>query len=65
MQAKAADAEQRAHAARPKLKLDGGMQADTTVSESILTGSYPGSRLHGPANVLIFPGLNAAKAWRR
>jgi malate dehydrogenase (oxaloacetate-decarboxylating)(NADP+) len=36
------------------------MQADTAVVESIITGRYPFSRLHGPANVLIFPDLNAA-----
>jgi len=60
MQAKVADAVARLHDLRPNLKVDGEMQADTAVVESILTGRYPFSRLHGPANVLIFPDLNAA-----
>ena len=45
---------------RPDLPVDGEMQADTAVVESILTGSYPFSRLQGPANVLIFPDLDSA-----
>lgn len=45
---------------RPELPVDGEMQADTAVVESILTGSYPFSRLQGPANVLIFPDLDSA-----
>ncbi len=60
MQAKVADAVARLHQLRPNLKVDGEMQADTAVVESILSGRYPFSRLHGPANVLIFPDLNAA-----
>ncbi len=60
MQAKVAEAVTRLHDLRPNLKVDGEMQADTAVVESILTGRYPFSRLHGPANVLIFPDLNAA-----
>src|SRR3989442_11391410 len=36
------------------------MQADTAVVERILTRVYPFSKLRGPANVLIFPDLNAA-----
>ena len=45
---------------RPELAVDGEMQADTAVVESILTGAYPFSRLQGPANVLIFPDLDSA-----
>ena len=60
MQAKVAEAVTRLHQVRLNLKLDGEMQADTAVVESILTGRYPFNRLHGPANVLIFPDLNAA-----
>ncbi|HVX87831.1 MAG TPA: phosphate acyltransferase, partial [Gemmatimonadales bacterium] len=44
---------------RPDLPVDGEMQADTAVVESILTGTYPFSRLQGPANVLIFPDLDS------
>jgi malate dehydrogenase (oxaloacetate-decarboxylating)(NADP+) len=60
MQAKVAEAVRRLHETRPDMKVDGEMQADTAVVESILTGRYPFNRLHGPANVLIFPDLNAA-----
>ena len=42
------------------LELDGEMQADTAVLESILEESYPWSDLTGCANVLIFPELNSA-----
>jgi malate dehydrogenase (oxaloacetate-decarboxylating)(NADP+) len=49
-----------AQARAPELELDGEMQADTAVVESILAESYPWSRLRGPANVLIFPELQSA-----
>jgi malate dehydrogenase (oxaloacetate-decarboxylating)(NADP+) len=48
------------HEKRPDLPVDGEMQADTAVVEQILTGTYPFSRLQGPANVLIFPDLDSA-----
>ncbi|HSG40649.1 MAG TPA: phosphate acyltransferase, partial [Thermoanaerobaculia bacterium] len=44
----------------PGLEIDGEMQADTAVFESILHESYPKSSLKGPANVLIFPELQSA-----
>ena len=44
----------------PKLQADGEMQADTAVVERILAERYPFARLRGPANVLIFPNLDAA-----
>ncbi len=44
----------------PDLEMDGEMQADTAVLETILQESYPWSRLQGPANVLIFPELQSA-----
>jgi malate dehydrogenase (oxaloacetate-decarboxylating)(NADP+) len=44
----------------PDLEMDGEMQADTAVLESILHESYPWSRLKQPANVLIFPELQSA-----
>ena len=59
-QAKVAEAVARLHAFRPQLQVDGEMQADTAVVEALLTRNYPFSRLHGAANVLIFPDLNAA-----
>lgn len=39
--------------------VDGEMQADTAVVEDILNGTYGFSELDGPANVLIFPNLDA------
>jgi len=44
----------------PALEVDGEMQADTAVFESILHETYPWSRLKEPANVLIFPELQSA-----
>jgi len=44
----------------PALQADGEMQADTAVVERILMKTYPFSKLKGPANVLIFPNLDAA-----
>ena len=48
------------HERAPDLQVDGEMQADTAVVERILTQVYPFTKLRGPANVLIFPDLNAA-----
>jgi malate dehydrogenase (oxaloacetate-decarboxylating)(NADP+) len=39
--------------------VDGEMQADTAVVEDILTGTYDFSDLENPANVLVFPNLEA------
>jgi malate dehydrogenase (oxaloacetate-decarboxylating)(NADP+) len=44
----------------PDLEVDGEMQADTAVFESILQESYSWSRLREPANILIFPELQSA-----
>src|SRR5881392_318440 len=48
------------HARDPELQVDGEMQADTAVVERILTRVYPFAKLRSPANVLIFPDLDAA-----
>jgi malate dehydrogenase (oxaloacetate-decarboxylating)(NADP+) len=48
------------HEREPTLEADGEMQADTAVVERLLTKAYPFSRLRHPANVLIFPNLDAA-----
>ncbi len=48
------------HQRAPDLEVDGEMQADTAVVESILQNRYPLSRLRAPANVLVFPELNSA-----
>jgi malate dehydrogenase (oxaloacetate-decarboxylating)(NADP+) len=39
--------------------VDGEMQADTAVVEEMLTGTYEFSELDTPANVLVFPNLEA------
>jgi malate dehydrogenase (oxaloacetate-decarboxylating)(NADP+) len=43
----------------PALVVDGEMQADTAMDESILRNAYPFSVLKERANVLIFPNLSA------
>ncbi len=43
----------------PGLMVDGEMQADTAVDQSILQESFPFSALKESANVLIFPNLSA------
>jgi malate dehydrogenase (oxaloacetate-decarboxylating)(NADP+) len=43
----------------PSLMVDGEMQADTAVDESVLKRGYPFSALTEAANVLIFPNLSA------
>ena len=53
---------ERLHELEPDLEVDGEMQADTAVAESILRERYPWSRLKAPANVLIFPELQSANA---
>ncbi|ELZ67899.1 bifunctional malic enzyme oxidoreductase/phosphotransacetylase [Haloferax sp. ATCC BAA-644] len=39
--------------------VDGEMQADTALVEDILEGTYDFAELDGPANVLVFPNLEA------
>jgi malate dehydrogenase (oxaloacetate-decarboxylating)(NADP+) len=50
------------HERAPELEVDGEMQADTAVLDSLLQEVYPWSRLTGAANVLIFPELQSANA---
>ncbi|MEJ2638833.1 MAG: NADP-dependent malic enzyme [Desulfosarcinaceae bacterium] len=42
---------------KPDLLIDGEMQADTAVTESILNGEFAFNRLGQTANVLVFPDL--------
>jgi malate dehydrogenase (oxaloacetate-decarboxylating)(NADP+) len=54
------DAVEIVKARAPELVIDGEMQADTAVMQDILEHSFPFSALKQPANILIFPDLNAA-----
>jgi malate dehydrogenase (oxaloacetate-decarboxylating)(NADP+) len=48
------------HSMDPELVVDGEMQADTAAVPAVREKAYPFSILQGPANVFIFPDLNAA-----
>jgi len=45
---------------RPDLPVDGELQADAAIVESVGKRKSPGSPIAGKANVLIFPDLNSA-----
>lgn len=55
---KVAEATRLLHERYPELEVDGEMQADTAVNGAML-GQYPFSRLKSPANILIFPTMQA------
>jgi malate dehydrogenase (oxaloacetate-decarboxylating)(NADP+) len=44
----------------PDLEVDGEMQADTALSQSVRDRVLPGSKLKGEANILIMPNIEAA-----
>ena len=44
---------------RPDLDIDGELQADAAIIESIGQKKAPGSKIAGKANVLVFPDLNS------
>ncbi len=44
---------------RPDIMIDGEMQGDTALIESIGKKKFPGSKVAGKANILIFPDLDA------
>jgi malate dehydrogenase (oxaloacetate-decarboxylating)(NADP+) len=44
----------------PGLEIDGEMHADAALAEAIRDRAVPDSRLHGTANLLIMPNLDAA-----
>jgi malate dehydrogenase (oxaloacetate-decarboxylating)(NADP+) len=45
---------------RPDVQADGEMHGDAALSESVRDAYLPGSTLHGAANVLVLPNLDAA-----
>ena len=47
-------------AAAPELEIDGEMQADAALLENVRNTAIGDSRLHGSANVLVMPSLDAA-----
>lgn len=44
----------------PELNVDGELQADAAVSETVGRSKAPGSKVAGRANTLVFPNLSAA-----
>lgn len=57
---KVAEAVRRIRALAPDLEVDGEMQADSAVNYDLVREFYPFCELKGPANVLVFPNLEAA-----
>jgi malate dehydrogenase (oxaloacetate-decarboxylating)(NADP+) len=58
---KVANATAKVKSLRPDLMIDGEMQANVAIDEEA-RAPYPFSSLKGPANVLIFPNLDAGNA---
>ena len=56
---KVTEATRIAHELVPDLALDGELQADAALIESVATKKAPGSAVAGKANVLVFPDLQA------
>ena len=56
---KVTEATRLAHELAPELQLDGELQADAALIESVGKSKAPGSNVAGKANVLVFPDLQA------
>jgi len=48
------------HRDHPEIEVDGEMHADTALDPGLRAHVFPDSRLHGAANLLIMPSLDAA-----
>ena len=48
------------HAAAPELQVEGEMPADMALNEEYRRKVFPNSRLKGPANLLVMPGMASA-----
>ena len=57
---KVANATRIAHEMAPELMIDGEMQLDAALNEEVGQLKSPGSLVAGKANILVFPGLEAA-----
>jgi len=60
--AKVSDATKLLRQRRPDLEVEGELQANVAVNYSLQQQSYPFTQLTGPANVLVFPNLDAGNA---
>jgi malate dehydrogenase (oxaloacetate-decarboxylating)(NADP+) len=49
-------------ARRPDLEVEGELQANVAVNHAVQKQTFPFTRLTGPANVLVFPNLDAGNA---
>jgi malate dehydrogenase (oxaloacetate-decarboxylating)(NADP+) len=58
-QKKVAEATAMLSARRPDLQVEGDIQANVALDYALQKSAYPFTRLDGPANVLIFPTLEA------
>ena len=56
---KVVDACEIAHELAPEILLDGEMQLDAAIIDSVASSKAPGSPVAGKANVLIFPDIDA------
>jgi malate dehydrogenase (oxaloacetate-decarboxylating)(NADP+) len=60
--AKMAKATELVQRRRPDLDVDGEMQFNTAINYALMRDLYPFCKLRGPANVFIFPNLDAANS---
>jgi len=57
---KVREATEMVKSAMPDLAIDGEIQLDAAIVPEVSARKMPGSKIHGNANILIFPDLNAA-----